>query len=177
MRCKRYKLAGHEAVATLVYASVQSRSVEQRGQVEGCKCIENDNFVSGIGVNGLGEREVRRCVVEGLVECRHCSRVALSESTNELLQVTFALSSSDRRAGPVVVVERLERLSHRVQAKDREVAYQIEIILVVLEVLLGEKWAERGIAERVSLVRAELKHSDDVGRRESQITRELHLSH
>ena len=44
----------------------------------------------------------------------------------------------------------------------------VEVVLVVLEVLLGEKLAEARVAERISLVRAQLEHRDDVGRGEVQ---------
>lgn len=41
-------------------------------------------------------------------------------------------------------------------------AYQIVIVFVVYEILLGEKIAESRVAESVSFIRAELKHSDGI---------------
>ena len=105
---ERHKLAGDKAVATYVPACVERRSVEQRGQVEGCESIEHNDFVGGVGVNGLIEGEVRRIVVKRLVEGGERSRITLRKPSNPLLEETLALRSRDGRTWTVVVVEGLE---------------------------------------------------------------------
>jgi len=155
----------------------------QSGQVEGGENVEHNDLMRGVGVNGLVEREVGLGRVQGRVG----SRVVLGdwrlgESRNKLLEVSLALRSTDRGAEALVVVERdlksVEPVQRRVRAAalyclDGLSSTHVEVVLVILEVLLGEKLAEARVAERVGLVRAQLEHSDDVGGGEVET---LHLT-
>lgn len=61
-------LASNERVGALVAGSAESGTLEQGGEVEGSQGVENNDFVGGIGVDGLVQREVGRRVVVSLVK-------------------------------------------------------------------------------------------------------------
>lgn len=96
----------------------------------------------------------------------------MRESAYVLIKVALALCSSDRRAGTIVVVETLDGVSLSVGNRE-SATYQIVVIFVILEVLLGEETAELGEAESVCLVGAQLQHSNGIGRGEGQVTLDL----
>lgn len=68
MRRKRDQSTRHEAVLMPVPLRVERRAVEQGRQVERGQGVQDDDFVRGVGVDALREREERAGVVEGLVE-------------------------------------------------------------------------------------------------------------
>lgn len=105
-----HELACNKAVSALIANSVVERwAIEQGSQVKCGQSIEDDDLVSGIGVNRLVQREVSRRVVESLVQRRGGVGVSVGEACKPLLQVALALCSGDRRARTVVVVERLSQ--------------------------------------------------------------------
>ena len=65
--------------------------------------------MGSIRVDGLVEREIRRCGVECLVQSRERGRIGPSKSSNPLLEVALALSRRNGRTWAVVVVEGLQR--------------------------------------------------------------------
>lgn len=99
---------------------VERRAVEQGRQVERGQGVQDDDFVRGVGVDALCEREERAGVVEGLVECGVGRGVATRESREVLVQVAFSLGGGDGGARTVVVVEG-----------------EVVVVFVVEEVLLG----------------------------------------
>lgn len=119
VRRERDKLACHKRVGMLISVGAEWWAIKQRRQVEGRQRVENDDFVRGVRVDGLLEREICRRVVKCLVQRRVGSRVFAREARDVFVQVSFALRSSNRRARTVVVVER-----------------EIVKVLVVQEVLL-----------------------------------------
>jgi hypothetical protein len=102
---KGYKLADHEGVAMLVACGAKRRPIEQRRQVERGQCIEDDDFVGSISVDGLVQREVGRGIVVGEVKGGRRSWKRVREAGNKLLEVPLALGSSNRRSRAIVVVE------------------------------------------------------------------------
>lgn len=52
------ELACDKGVGSLVAGGAEGRAVEQGGQIEGGKSVENDNLVGGISVDGLVQREI-----------------------------------------------------------------------------------------------------------------------
>ena len=108
---ERNNLGSDERVSALVAGGVvQSRTVEESGQVERGQSVKNNDLVGGIGVDGLVEREVGRVAVKGPVKSGGGSRVGVGKTSNPFLEETFSLGSSDRRTWTVVVVERLFRM-------------------------------------------------------------------
>ena len=91
MRGKRHDLVRYERVSLLITRDTQRRAIEERSQVERHESIENNDFVRGISVNGVVEREVGGRVVEGDVQCRRCVGVLVRETCDEFLEVAFAL--------------------------------------------------------------------------------------
>jgi hypothetical protein len=65
-----HDLACDEGVAALVALDAQGRAVEQSGQVERRQRVEDNDFVGGVGVDGVVERKLRCVVVIGFVESR-----------------------------------------------------------------------------------------------------------
>lgn len=152
MRSKRHKLAGDESVVATVTGNAQGRTHLKRGEVERSQGVQDDDFVGGISVDGVVEREVRGVVVEGQVEGRAGSREGVSKTGNPFLKETFSLGSSDGRTETLVVVKR-----------------QIVVVFVVGKVLRAEERAEGGVADGIGFVRAELEHGNGVGGSEGQV--------
>jgi hypothetical protein len=139
---KGYKLAGHEGVAMLVACGAKRRPIEQRRQVERSQCIEDDDFVGSISVDGLVQREVGRGIVAGEVKGRRRSWKRVREAGNKLLEVPLALGSSNRRSRAIVVVERLNGVSLLHYIQFRKDACQIIVVLIVQKVLLAKEFTE-----------------------------------
>jgi hypothetical protein len=147
--CKRDSLTSHKCVLVSITSRTQRWALEQGSQVERGKCVEHNNLMRSISIDGLVEREVGSRVVESLVQCGVGARSLVRESSNELVEEALSLSSGNRRTGAVVVVKR-----------------QVEVVLVVQEVLLREKVAESRVTEGMGLVRAKLEHGNGIGGRE-----------
>lgn len=157
--------ARDERVGVLVLRRAEWGSSEERGEVECSQGVEDDDFVRCVGVDGLREREVGRAVVKGRVEGRVGGRILPCEARNVLVQIALSLRGGDGRAGAVVVVEG-----------------EVIVVLVVEEVFLergqwsavrvekgtylAEEVAEGRVAEGVGFIRAELQHSNSIGRGE-----------
>lgn len=56
--CEGNELACDKGVGSLVAGGAEGRAVEQGGQVEGGKSVENNDLVGGISVDGLVQREI-----------------------------------------------------------------------------------------------------------------------
>lgn len=91
-----------------------------------------------IRIDGLVEWEVGRVAVEVGVHARvGRSDRRLGETGDKLFEEAFTLRSRHGGTGTIVVVK-----------------VEIEIVLIVFEIFLGEDAAERRVAERISLIRA-----------------------
>lgn len=70
MGCEWYQFAGYEAATVLITERTQWWSSEQRSQIERRQGVEDNNFMGGVGVDGIVQREVGRGIVESEVQGR-----------------------------------------------------------------------------------------------------------
>lgn len=109
-------------------------------------------------IDALVEREGRRVRIERNVGSRVGGgvEVRLSQARDKLLNVSLSLRCSDGRAQTLIPREG-----------------DVVVLLVDLELLLGEQRAELGISKRVRFVGAELKHRENVVGGEGEVARDV----
>lgn len=105
MGCKGHNLASHKGVSLFVSRKTQRWTFEQGSQVERRQSVENNDFVSRIGIDRLIQREVSSVVVISEIKGRAGCGKRMREAGYEFLEIGFALCGGNWRSWAIVVVE------------------------------------------------------------------------